>query len=108
MDKKGVISLVDHWVDYVALLVLVLGLVLAFFSGSLVITYIIIFICGMVIGRYIYYRQHKLKIRFYYPVIAFLIGFVAGTRFGTYKGVIFFFVLGAICGSYIHKKGWLP
>ena len=108
MNKRGAMSLVDHWVDYLALVVLILGAILAFAGGSLVVTYATIFICGLIIGRCIYKRQHRLKIRFYYPLIAFLIGYVVASRFGTYKGIIIWFVVGAVCGSYIHRKKWMP
>jgi hypothetical protein len=108
MNKKAQITFVDHWTDIVALLVLVLGLVLSFISGSLVLTYIVAFLCGMVVGRYLYHRQHRLQLRFFYIILAFIVGFALGARYGNFKVIIFLFVVGAITGNYIHKKKWLP
>ena len=107
-NKKGEFTLLDHWVDYVALLILILGAVTAFASRSLVVTYLTILICGVIVGRMIYFRHYKLQIRFYYIIVAFIVGFTIGARFGSYKGIIFFFVVGAIAGRYIHKKGMMP
>ena len=107
-NKKAQFTLVDHWVDVAALLVLILGLLLSFTSGSLVLTYLIAFLCGMIVGRYLHFRQHRLQLRFFYVVFAFVVGFALGARYGNFKVIIFLFVLGAITGNYIHKQKWLP
>lgn len=102
--KKGGVNLVDNWVDYVALICLVSGFLLNFIASSKVLSILIVLISSMIIGRAIYYRKYKGKLRFWYIVIAFIIGLIVGSKFLSYKAVLLTFAVGAYLGYIIKKK----
>jgi len=106
-DKKGVMNLLDRWVDYCALACLGLGFFMTLIAGSKVLSVLIVLLSGMVVGRSIYIRKHKLQMRFWYIISGLIVGLVAGSRFLSYKGVIVSFIIGAFIGHYIRKMRWL-
>lgn len=105
--KAQAMNLLDRWVDYCALLCLLVGLFISIIAGSKVLSVLIVLLSGMVVGRSIYMRKHKLQLRFWYILTGFIIGLVVGSRFLTYKGVLVSFAIGAFLGHYIRKKRWL-
>jgi hypothetical protein len=105
--KAQAMNLLDRWVDYVALLCLLLGFFISLVAGSKVLSVLIVLLSGMVVGRSIYMRKHKLQMRFWYILIGFIVGLVVGNRFLTYKGILVSFAIGAFLGHYIRKKRWL-
>jgi hypothetical protein len=104
-NKKGVVNLLDRWVDYCALGCLALGFSISLVAGSKVLSIIILLLSGMLVGRSIYMHKHKLQLRFWYIVSGFVVGLVVGSRFLTYKEVIVIFCIGAFVGHYIRKRG---
>ncbi len=107
MNKKAYMNLVDNWVDYAAIVVLIIGAAIAFIAGSKVLTILIVLLCGMTIGRIYYFRRAGHQLRVWYLIGAFLIGLIIGTRFLTYKGVLVTFIIGAVMGYYIKKHHYL-
>ncbi len=105
--KAQAMNLLDRWVDYSALLCLIVGFFVSLVAGSKVLSVLIVLLSGMVVGRNIYMRKHKLQMRFWYILAGFIIGLVVGSRFLTYKGVLVSFVIGIFIGHYIRKKRWL-
>lgn len=80
---------------------------IALTAPSAVISYIIIFISGMVEGRLIYDRKKKLTIPYYIIIIGFMIGFLIGTVYGSRKVVIVLFILGILLSYHLHNKGYI-
>lgn len=107
MNKKAYMNLLDFWVDYVALILLILGAVLAFIAGSKILTILIVLISSMTVGRIIYLKKSGHQLRLWYMILAFLVGLIVGTRFLTYKAVIVIFIVGAVMGYYIKKHRYL-
>ncbi len=110
--KAQAMNLLDRWVDYSALLCLIVGLFISIVAGSKILSVLIVLLSGMVVGRSIYMRKHKLQMRFWYILSGFIVGLVVGfdfigNRFLTYKGVLVSFAIGAFLGHYIRKKRWL-
>ena len=58
MNKKGNWNFLDLWVEYVAFLLLVLGFFVGLAAGSKVLTYIVLFLVGVLIGRMILKRKY--------------------------------------------------
>ncbi len=102
--KKAALNLVDNWVDYVAILSLIGGVIISFIAGSKVLSVIIVFISGLIIGRWIYFRKYKHHLRFWYPLTGFILGLIFGSRFLSYKAVLVTFVIGTFVGYYIKKQ----
>ena len=103
MNKKAAMNLIDNWVDYVAFGCLLLGIFFNIVAGSKVLSILIVLLSSMVIGRYIYLRKYKGQLRFWYPVIAFIIGLIVGSKFLSYKAVLLTFAIGAFIGYFIKK-----
>ncbi len=107
MNKKAYMNLVDNWVDYVALILLILGALMAFVAGSKVLTILIVLLSSMIVGRISYLKKTGHQLRIWYMILAFLVGLIVGTRFLTYKAVIVTFIVGAVMGYYIKKHHYL-
>ena len=95
------------WAEFFFFIVMILGFVIALTAPSAVISYIIIFISGMVGGRLIYDRKKKLTIPYYIIIIGFMIGFLIGTVYGSRKVVIVLFILGVLLSYHLHNKGYI-
>lgn len=104
MGKKAALNLVDDWVDYVALFSLIGGVLISFKAESKVLSIIIVFISGLIIGRWIYFRKYKHQLRFWYPLTGFVIGLIFGSRFLTYKVALVTFVIATYIGYYLKKN----
>ena len=107
MNKKAYMNLIDNWVDYAAIVILILGAAIAFIAGSKILTILIVLLSGMSIGRIYYLKTSGHQLRVWYLIGAFVIGLVIGTRFLTYKGVLVTVVIGAVMGYYIKKHHYL-
>jgi len=97
-----------NWAEIISLLLVVLGLILSLFSTSAVMSYIIIFLSGMVFGRLWYSVRKKMQFTYFLIIIGFLLGFLLGSSFIQYgnKGVmIIFFIIGWIFTYYLHARG---
>lgn len=68
-------------------------------------SYVVIFLFGLLAGRLMYYRKYSFP--FYIIGFALLLGYVLGTRYGQWKLVILFFLLGSAASYYAHAQGWL-
>lgn len=105
MDKKAIIDLSVWWVEFVCFVVLIIGFLFSITLKSAVISYVVIFLFGLLAGRMIYYRKYSFP--FYLIGFALLLGYVLGSRYGQWKLVILFFLLGSAVSYYAHAQGWL-
>src|SRR3989338_6127296 len=97
------------WVEFVFFVLLVLGLIVGIWASSFsaVISYIVVFLSGMIGGRLLYDRKRKLTFPYYIILMGFLIGYMAGTYYGSRKVVIILFVLGILFGYHLCNKGYI-
>jgi len=97
------------WAEFFFFAVMVLGLIIALWatSFSAVISYIVVFLSGMIGGRLLYERKAKLTFPYYVIIVGFMIGFVIGTVYGSRKVVIILFVLGLLFSYHLHNKGYI-
>lgn len=106
MNKKG-IHWIDAWGDIYALILLFIGLIISFFAGSALVNYIVILICGIVIGRIRYIKRHKESSVFWVIVIGFIIGFFLGAFFRDRGNLIvlsILLIIGWKIGIYLMKE----
>ncbi len=98
-----------NWAEFFFFVVMVIGLIIALWatSFSAVISYIVVFLSGMIGGRLLYDRRKKLTFPYYIIIMGFLIGYVIGTYYGSRKVVIILFVLGVLLSYHLHKKGYI-
>ena len=107
--KKGVLDMVSMWVEYVALVVLFIGFFISMSSGSAFLSYIIIFLSGLLTGRILFQNRKALPFKYYILMLVFLIGYILGTyvSFGSRKVIVVVFILSNILSYYIHDKGYI-
>ena len=97
------------WVEFVFFVLMVLGLIVGIWASSFsaVISYIVVFLSGMIGGRLLYERKKKLSFPYYMIVIGFLIGYAMGTYYGSRKVVIILFILGVLFSYHLCNKGYI-
>ncbi len=98
-----------NWAEFFFFVIMVLGLIVALWatSFSAVISYIVVFLSGMIGGRLLYERKKKLIFPYYIILAGFLIGYVIGTYYGSRKVVIILFVLGILFSYHLYNKGYV-
>ncbi|MBA3064570.1 hypothetical protein FP803_03985 [Candidatus Woesearchaeota archaeon] len=107
--KKGVLDMVSMWVEYVALIVLFIGFIISMSSGSAFLSYLIIFLSGLLTGRILFQNRKALPFKYYILMLVFLIGYILGTydSYGSRKVIVIFFILSNILSYYIHDRGYI-
>ena len=106
MNKKGD-WLFEAWPELTGIALLIVGFIIATASGSAVVNYFIVLLCGGVFGRIWYRLKYGKKLWIVVILIGFLIGFSLGSFYGNRKMVVLFFFLGMILSYYIHNKGYI-
>ena len=76
-------------------------------AQSAVLSYIIIFIAGMMGGRLIYERRKSMVFPYILIIIGFLIGYLIGSRYGSWLVTTVLFVLGSILSYYLHEQEFI-
>lgn len=100
-------NLAYNWVEYVFLVLLVVGFILAFNVSSAVMAYGIIFICGFISGRLIFKIKKNITLPFYIIIIGFLLGYALGSYYGSKKVIIALFLIANIASFYLYDKEYL-
>ena len=97
------------WAEFFFFVLMIIGFIVALWatSFSAVISYIVVFLSGMIGGRLLYDRKKKLAFPYYIIIIGFIIGYVIGTYYGSRKVVIILFVLGILFSYHLHNKGYI-
>lgn len=93
-----------NWAEFFFFVLMVIGIIIAVSAPSAVISYIVIFLSGMMAGRIIYFRKTKLKTAYYIIIFGFLIGYLLGTIYGSRKVVIILFFIGTLLSYYLFDK----
>ncbi|MBW2980107.1 hypothetical protein KY360_01670 [Candidatus Woesearchaeota archaeon] len=96
-----------NWAEVFFFILLVLGFLVALATPSAVMSYIVIFICGLIAGRLIYDRKNKGLFPYFIIIIGFLIGYLLGAYRGEREVMSVLFVIGALIGYYVYDKGVL-
>lgn len=106
-NKKAMVNLYERWVEWVSFGLLIIGLFLGLWSGSKVVTYLVILLCGIIFGRNMFIKRFGHKIIFYVMMFAFLIGFVLGSFYGKTSVIVVLFIIGMISGYWLNKKEYI-
>ena len=95
------------WAEFFFFAVMILGFVIAIIAPSAVISYVVVFLSGMIGGRILYDRKGKLTFPYYIIIMGFLIGYLIGTYYGSRQVVIILFILGVLLSYHLFNKGYL-
>ena len=105
-SKKSMVFSKD-WVEMIAFILLIMGFIMASTSGSAFLTYVTIFFCGMIIGRFWFQRKKDIKIPYFIVIVGFLLGYILGTYYGNKGITILLFFVGSLISYYLHEKGFI-
>jgi len=105
--SSGVFAM--NWAEIVAGVFIIIGIVIAFLSPSAFISYIIIFLSGMIAGRLLWERRTMPKTAYIYIILGFLVGFMLGAfrHYGNPFIILVLFIVGARLMYVLNKKGIL-
>ncbi|MBU0535728.1 MAG: hypothetical protein KKE20_02095 [Nanoarchaeota archaeon] len=103
-NKKGE-GFLDNWVEIFFLILLIIGFVISVSIGSAFFSYVVIFLFGLMAGRFLQLRKNMVP--FYLVVLGLLVGYILGSRYGNWKIIIFCFLLGTAISWYAHEKEYL-
>lgn len=92
------------WSEFLFFVLMIIGIIIALAAPSAVISYLVIFVSGMIAGRIMQWRQQKFHFPYYLVIIGFLIGYLIGVYYGDRKIVFILFVLGAFLSYYLYDK----
>ena len=93
------------WAEIIAFILLVIGFLFSLAAPSAILSYIIIFLAGMMGGRFIYQRKKDGPFPYVLILVGFLIGYLIGSRYGDWIVTFFLFILGIALSYYLHDKG---
>jgi len=98
------------WAEVIFFIILLIGFVIAALAQSAVISYMIIFVAGMMGGRLMYFRKDKLKAGYFIIIFGFIIGYVLASlikpteTYGNVSIIVILFVLGYLFSYYLHDR----
>ncbi|MDP2750849.1 MAG: hypothetical protein Q8O89_08520 [Nanoarchaeota archaeon] len=92
------------WPEVLAFCFLIIGFMLAAIAKSAVISYIIIFFCGMIAGRIWFIYKKEMKVTIALMLAGFLIGFLIGNFYGSTLATIMSFLFGLVLSYNFHHK----
>ena len=93
-----------NWVEFFFFVLMLVGVMVALLAPSAFISYVMIFLSGMLAGRLIYQRKNKIKLSYYIIIWGFLIGYLIGVYYGSRWISIALFVLGYITSYKLYDK----
>ncbi len=96
-----------NWMEYLLLVFMVVGIILALAAPSAIISYIIILISGIFAGKILQIRKNAVQFPFVMIIIGFVIGYAIGAYYGSRRMIIVLFVVGALAGYRLYDKGFL-
>jgi len=86
---------------------LFIGLVIGVRSPSAAVTYLVALVAGMITGRLLYDRKHKLRAPYMLIIIGFVIGYVIGSFYGNRFLTFLLFLFGATGMYYLLNKKFI-
>lgn len=93
------------WPEITAFIFMILGFVLALFSQSMIIAYIVVFLMGLLFGRIWYRWKRSGRIPLFLAIIFFLMGFIVGALFANLQVIVLLLLAGIVIGYWLHEKG---
>lgn len=94
----------DYWAEFFFFVLLVIGFMFSVLAPSAVLSYVMIFACGMMAGRLIIERKKKHVAPYIIIIIGFLIGYIIGAYYGNKLVISILFLIGVIFSYYLHNK----
>jgi len=97
-------SLTFDWPEMVAFMFLIIGLILALFSGDLFILYSVCFLMGLIFGRIWYKFRVSHCIPLFLLVMAFFLGFILGGIWANLRVIAIILLAGMLIAYWLHER----
>ncbi|MFT4343987.1 MAG: hypothetical protein ACMXYE_04540 [Candidatus Woesearchaeota archaeon] len=94
-------------IEWGALILIIIGFVLAISTGSAMIYYIVALLAGIFFGRIWHQTKSEPQFKYFILITFFMIGFIIGnifSRYGNYKVTIIVYLIGIAIGYTIDKQ----
>lgn len=105
-----VVQIFDTWVEILFFVLVIFGIILALAAKNPFLSYLIIFLIGLVCGRLIYQRKKMKKayeFPFYFTLSGLLLGYLIGSNYGNWILLIIMFIIGIWTSYMLHKNKYL-
>jgi CHASE2 domain-containing sensor protein len=102
--------LFSSWAEFCAFAFVFVGIFIAFLSPSAFISYVIIFLAGMIAGRILWERRRNTKTAYVMITLGFIFGFSVGALryYGNPFVVVVLFAVGVIVMHKLSERGFIP
>lgn len=108
LSKKGEIDFSSNWVEYIFLALLIIGFIVSIaLHKNPIVSYVIIFLFGLAVGRLAWFKRHGLLITVMIVVSGFFVGYITGVFYGNKLVFVLLFILGGLISYYAHSKEFL-
>jgi len=102
---KKAVNVLHVWVELFAFTLLVIGFFVSIAIKSAFLSYAVVFLFGLMSGRFIYMRKNY---AFAYFIIAgLLVGYLLGNRYGDWRITFLLFVVGMAAMYIFEGQRWL-
>jgi hypothetical protein len=98
------INLLLDWPELIAFAFLIIGLIMAIFSGNTLILYTVCFLMGLFFGRMWYKLRKSESIALFLIIMAFFLGFLLGGIWANIRAIALVLLAGILAGYYLHAK----
>ena len=85
-----------NWMEFWFFVLMVIGVLIALSAPSAAISYMVIFLSGMLAGRLLYERKNKMQFPYLMIIVGFVVGYLIGVYYGIRRVSIVLFIIGAI------------
>lgn len=98
------VDVMFDWPEILSLIVLIIGFLLAVFSGNVGILYTVCFLTGLLFGRVWYKSKLSHFIPAFLTIMAFFLGFILGGIFANLRIIALLLLAGILIGYWLHSK----
>ncbi len=85
------------------IVILVVGLIVAFTIDNLIINYLVVMTAGIGLGILLYVKQYEMRARYVLMGLSFIIGYIVGIRTSIRFRLFFVFLVSIVIGYVIYK-----
>ena len=85
------------------IILLVMGLVVAFSIDNIIINYLVVMVSGLSLGSLLYRKQYEMRARYVLMGLSFIIGYIVGVRISIRLRLGFVFLISIVFGYVIYK-----
>ena len=98
------VNIYKNWVELLFFSIMVIGILISHLAPRAAISYIIMFLSGLLAGRIIYQRKGRMSLHYYMIISGFVIGYILGAYYGSRLVTGIIFMAGAMASYRLYEK----